>query len=595
MTDAKTMEEIQTKWDLTPLYESTDDPQIKKDVQRTKERYDEFRDKWHGRDDYLEDAEVLKDALEDYEALSEEFNSSKPVHYFRYLKALDSNNQTAESMMNKLSQELTEIGNILLFFSLSLGNIPEQKQQEFLQDKRLEHYHYYLERLFLESKYDLSEDEEKILSMTSLPRYGMWVDGVEKSINKHTVEFEGETIPFAEAMNKIHEIPNKDKRRELHKKCMQELRDVGDFAESEINAVVTNKKITDKLRGFEKPYSATILGYENEEDTVLNLVDTVTDAFDVSHDFYRLKASLLDEDVLTYADRQAPIGEVEKEIKFEESISILREHFGNVDEQYRDILDRMLENGQIDVYPKEGKRGGAFCSGQPHQPTYVLLNHVPSFQAVTTFAHEMGHAIHSERSKEQPVMYEGYTTSVAEVASTLFENVVFDAVFEGLDKEEKKIALHDKINRDISTVFRQIALFNFELELHETIREEGSISQTDIAELHNKHMGAYLGDHFELTEDDGYFSVYWPHIRYFFYSYSYTYGDLISRALYARYDEDSSYVKQIDEFLRAGGSKSPYDIFNDIGIDTQKPDIFEEGIQSIKNDIETLETLRQAE
>lgn len=582
---------IQTEWDLSTIYQSPKDPQIEKDVATIKKRYDDFRTKWHGRKDYLEDVELLKEALEDYEALAKEFNSGKPVLYFRYLRALDSSNQKVESMMNRLSQELTEIGNKLLFFHLSLGTISEEDQEKFLADERLAHFHYYLKRTFIESRYNLSEAEERILNLTSLPRYSMWVNGVEKSINKHTVGFEGKEIPVSKALNKIHEITDIKRRHRLHNKSMSTLKQVGDFAESELNAVVTNKKITDQLRGYKKPYSATILGYENEEETVLNLRETITSSFDIAHSFYEIKADLLDQETLTYADRQADIGTVEREIDFEECAKILREHFEKADPKFRTILDSMLENGQVDVYPKEGKTGGAFCSGSPHLPTYVLLNYVPSFQAVTTFAHEMGHAIHTELSKQQSPIYEGYTTSVAEVASTLFERIVFEAVFEKLSDEEKVVALHDRINQDISTVFRQIALFNLEVELHETIREQGSMSQTEMAKLHNKHMKKYLGDRFELTEQDGYFFVTWSHIRYFFYSYSYAYGNLISRALYEKYLQDNAYMNQIKEFLSSGSSKSPYDIFKDIGIDTKEPAVFEKGLETIKKDIKNLESL----
>ncbi len=243
------------------------------------------------------------------------------------------------------------------------------------------------------------------------------------------------------------------------------------------------------------------------------------------------------------------------------------------------------------MYPSVGKRGGAYCWGAYGLPTVVLLNHTNNFNSVMTLAHEMGHAFHTEMSHTQSPIYADYTTSVAETASTLFENFVFDEVFETLSKKEKIIALHDKINGSVSTIFRQIACFNFEKELHEKIRREGYLSKENIASLMNKHMKSYLGPVFEMREDDGYFFVNWSHIRRYFYVYSYAYGALISDALYLEYKKDNNFKEKIEEFLKAGGSKSPEDIFCDIGINIRDPKFFENGLKVIEEDIKRLEKL----
>ncbi len=104
-------------------------------------------------------------------------------------------------------------------------------------------------------------------------------------------------------------------------------------------------------------------------------------------------------------------------------------------------------------------------------------------------------------------------------------------------------------------------------------------------------MKAYLGPQFTMKEDDGYFFVQWPHLRYFFYVYSYAYGEIISKALYSKYKHDKNYMKEIEKFLSAGGSKSPEQIFKDIGIDTGKPEFFVEGLKEIEEDIKKLEAL----
>jgi oligoendopeptidase F len=206
----------------------------------------------------------------------------------------------------------------------------------------------------------------------------------------------------------------------------------------------------------------------------------------------------------------------------------------------------------------------------------------------------MGHSFHTKLSDTQPYIYKDYTIATAEVASTLFENFVFDEMFSKMSKKEKIVALHNKINDSITTIFRQIACFNFEKELHETVREKGGMSKEEIAVLLNKHMQAYLGPVFKLEKDDGYSFVSWMHLRRFFYVYSYAFGALISDALYLMYKKDKNFEIKIREFMSAGGSASPEDIFGSIGIDIRNPKFFELGLKKIEKDIEELERLTES-
>ena len=345
------------------------------------------------------------------------------------------------------------------------------------------------------------------------------------------------------------------------------------------------------MRRYDNPYQATIKNYENEEKVIENLIKVVTDNFKISHRFYKLKAKLIRENKLTYADRAASVGSINKSFSFEETTQIISKAFKNVDEKYFNIFDKYLKNGQIDVYPKKNKKGGAYCWGVYGLPTFVLLNHTNNYNSVLTLGHEMGHAIHTEMSHSQPGIYADYTMSVAETASTLFENFVFEEIFEKLSEREKIVALHNKINDAIATVFRQIACFNFEKELHETIRKEGYCSKEKIAKIMNKHMKSYLGPVVDLTEEDGYFFANWSHLRRFFYVYSYAFGHIISDALYFEYKKDKNFKNKIEQFLKAGGSKSPEDIFADIGINIRDPEFFENGLKAIEEDIKRLEKL----
>ncbi len=581
---------MKTEWNLGLLYKSGTDPKIEKDTVAYERLCVAFEKKYKDKTDYVSNEKKLLAALTDYEKLYELISSQKPASYFYYLKSIDASNQEAEAKLNQLTQRLSQAQNRIIFFEIALGKIDKKRQPQFLKSKILAHFRYYLATTFKTAKYNLTEPEEKILNLKSLPSYTLWVQGQQKLLSLQTVQFQGKPVPLPEAMNKLSELPTND-RRKLNDAISTILKNISYFAESEINAVFINKKIGDELRGFKEPYSATIIGYQNDEKSIINFVDTVTKHFKVSQKFYEVKKKLLKLDHLEYADRAADIGKINIKLTFDKSVDLFRSALKKLNPLFETIFNSYLEKGQIDVYPRMGKKGGAFCSSSVGLPTYVLLNHTDNLDSYKTLAHEMGHAIHAEFSKSQPPLYEGHTISVAEVASTLFENFAFDEVFPLLSKEEKVIALHDRVNDSIATVFRQIACFNFELEMHQTIRSSGSISKEQISELHNKHMKAYLGPEFTMKDTDGYFFVQWPHLRYFFYVYSYAYGELISKALYRKYKKDPTYITEIEKFLSAGGSKSPEQIFKDIGIDTSKPQFFIEGLKAIEADIENLESL----
>lgn len=585
----KTEKKVQTDWNLGHLYKSPNDPQVDKDINDAEKAYANFAKKYSKNTKYLTSDDALKKALKDYETLSE-LPASKSAFYLHLAGDLNSFDEKIKSKANLVSQRLQKIGNTVMFFDINLAKVSPKQQAVFLKSKKLQKYKYFLTKIFENSKFLLTEAEEKILSLKSLTSSHMWMKAVGSIKSKQTVKHKGKNIPLPEAESLIRQLPLQKDRVELQNKVMQVYYSISEIAEAELNAIVTDKKINDELRGFKEAYDSTILSYDNDEKTVLSLIKTVTENFKISQKFYKLKTKMLKVDKLYYADRGVSVGNTKTKYNYRDSYKMLLELFTKVDPKFGEILKTFVENGQIDAFPKVGKKGGAYCSHHHNSPTYVLLNHTDSMDSLSTFAHEMGHAIHSEFTKSQPSFYQDYSMSTAEVASTLFEYFLFYDLFEKMSDEEKIIALHDKIQDDISTVFRQIACFNFELEMHNTIRKNGNMSKEELASTMNKHMKSYMGD-INFGEKDGYFFVGWPHLRYFFYVYSYAFGQLTSKVLYQKYKEDKNYVEKIKQFLSTGSSMSPEDTFKAIGLDLRNPEFWKNGMKEIENDIKLLEKL----
>ena len=580
---------IKTAWNLKLLYKSDDDPQIEKDLMKIERTCLDFERKYRDQP-FTASPEALAKVLREIEELDRVVDGQKPWWYFTLKTHLNSEDTRSAAKATKYAQRITQASNRIKFFGLAVAKIPTEDQKKFLTHPALEPYIYDLTKIFNNAKFLLSEGEEQLNDLLSQTSYTMWVDTQERLLNQQTIKHKGVNIPIVKALGQLADLPKKE-REEVYLKISLALKSISYLSEGELNAVYNYKKLLDERRGFEKPYSATILSYENDERSIENFVSLISKHFKIAHRFYALHAKLLGQKKLTLADRNVNIGKIKTKFDFPTSVSILRSIFGQVDKEYLTLFDKFLANGQIDTYPKKGKRGGAYCWGMLELPTFLLLNHVNDVRSLETLAHEFGHAIHTELSKQQPPRYQGYSTATAEVASTFFEQLVSTEIESYLPAKEKITLLHNKIMGDISTIFRQIACFNFELELHERIRKAGQVAKEEIASLMLKHLKSYLGPAVTLSPNDGYFFVYWSHIRKFFYVYTYAYGQIISRALYEKWQKNPKYATEIKKFLSAGGSMSPEAIFKSIGIDTSRASFFETGLRGIERDIERLQKL----
>jgi oligoendopeptidase F len=581
---------LETTWNLAKhFYTSENDAQIEKDITATEAGYQKFAKKYRTKN-FCKNDKALVAALADYVAL-ENLPASKVVYYFAYRHTLNAHDTVAEQKLNLLTDRFTKVENQVVFFVLTIGKISKKQQQEFLKSSILQPYRYLLERIFLEAKHTLTEAEEKIMNLKSTPARSLWVAGTEKILNRHTIQYKGKTIPLQQAIEMVSAVPASE-RPKLWNVVTSELKGLSDIAENELNAIVIDKKINDELRGYTTAYQAKVQANENELAGVEALVTTIADkGFALSRKFYSLKAKLHGVDSLPYASRYDSIG-TETKIPFSDAVEICRDVFYHTKHEYGAFFDNMLQHGHIDVYPKPGRSGGAFMSTDTATPIFVFLNQVDNFKSLETLAHEMGHAIHSYKSKQnQPTWYQGYSLTTAETASTLFENLVFEAVFAQSSDATKITLLHDRLTRDIATIQRQIAFFLFEKEMHELIRTQGAATKEELAAIMTKQLRAHLGKGVNVTDDDGYSFVYVSHFRSMFYVYTYAYGLLMSNLMHSHYKADAGYIDKIDTFLSAGGSATVENIFGSIGINARKLSTFEHGLDKMAEDISTLTKL----
>jgi len=589
----------QITWNFAQLFSGDDDPAMAERRKGVEERSYAFVNKWKNRSDYLEDPATLKEALDEYEAWKRDCGTDGDEGYYFWLRTTqDQNDPDLKAKFNKIEQFSKKIENDIQFFYLRIAKIPKEQQKKFLDYSALVNYRHYLERIFAESKYLLSEPEETILNLKTPTSHSNWVkmtSGFLAKEERAVISEEGgkEVKTFSDILSLMNS--KKKRARDSAARAFNGiLSRYADVAETEINAILSNKKVDDEIRKIPRPDLTRHISDDIDTETVDTLLKAVSARFDISRRYYELKAKLLKVRRLKYHERSVEYGNINKKYGYNESLGLVLKVFGNLDAEFAEILDSFTRNGQFDVYPRKGKVSGAFCvHNLISQPTYILLNHTNKLNDVLTLAHELGHGINNELiRKKQNALNFGTPVSTAEVASTFMEDFVLQDILRKADDELRLSIMMMKLNDEVSTIFRQVACYMFEQELHRLFREKGYLSKEEIGGLFCRHMSAYMGDHVEQSPGSENWWIHWSHIRSFFYVYSYAGGLLISKSLQKSVKEDPRFIEKVKEFLSAGLSESPRNIFARLGVDISYQKFWERGLDEVE--VLLRETAQQA-
>ena len=592
------MNKIKTNWNLSLIIKNPSENEIKKLRHNVEKESYKFINKWKNRSDYLEDPKILKGALDEYNIwIGNWGNNDTQWYYFSLLSSLDQNNSKIKASLNNARDLGLKIQNNIQFFELKIAKVDKKLQKIFLNSQELKSYKHFLEKLFQESKYLLTDSEEKIMNLKSVPAHSNWVQMLQGFLSKEervvlTEDGKNEKKNFSDLYGHL-ESQNKKVRGSAGKALNNIFKTHIDIAENEINSVLHNKKTNDELRGYSRPDQARHLGDDIDSDVVDTVTKTISDRFDISKKYYLLKTKLLKVKKLEYYERNVEYGNITKKYSYNDGINFISEVFSGLDREFADIFDDFINQGRVDVYPKMGKKSGAFCSyNLITQPVYILLNWVNKLDDVRTFAHEMGHGINDEMMrKNQNALNFGTPTSTAEVASTFMEDFVIQELLKNANEELKLALMMSKLNQDVSSIFRQVAFYNFEAELHKNFREKGYLSKEEVGKMYKDHMNSYLGPSIKMSPGSENWWIAVHHFRYFFYVYSYASGLLISKSLQAEVKKDPRFILKVKKFLSAGLSDSPKNIFAKLGINISDKKFWEKGILEVENLLNETEKL----
>lgn len=588
--DSTTSNSILPQWDLTQYYSDLNDPKIQSDLKAAKKLVDNYALKFAGKVSELS-AQELYDAFVEVETIS--IQISKPSYYLHLLYEAGSE---IEGRMEELSkaqsvvdEQTTVISNELTFFDVELAK--RKDLETLVQAPELKNYKHYLQTVFENGKYILSEEVEKVLSLKSLTSSDAWSRLYTDQKAKIEVELE------IYGKKKKYNVPGlmdlmKNSDRKIRATAFEALS--YSFSQTEelvleaYNNIMMDKKIMDGLRGYQNAEQSKLISNQVSQSFVDSLVKTAQDKVNLLQRYYRMKNEILGLTDAKWYDSYAGLtfeGLEEKSYSWEECQKIVVENFTAFHPRFGTIAQEAFDKNWLDAGLRKRKYGGAFMSNfAPGYHPVILCNFKGKLTDISTVAHEMGHLVHSVLTDEaQTLLNTNYTMSMAEIASLCCETVVFEKMYNDIadDLSGKKLKLKlmcEKVEEEFLNIYvGGVGRYTFESKIHAMYRDQGAISKEQIRELWIKeHYQNVFGDVFDYTGCEySWQSV--AHFTYMFYNYVYASGLLTSNTIYNVVKNDESKKSIYLEILAAGGSDSPANLLSKLDLDIESPEFWKIG------------------
>lgn len=543
------------------------------------------------------DGPGLREAMEALAELSELVG--RALNYTHLSFAADTADPKIGALLQSGSERATQINTRLLFFELEWVAIDDARAEELLATEGLDfcRHHLRLERRY--RPHLLSAPEERIISELSITGAGAWgrlFDEVTSAIRVQLPD-EEEPTTLDQALSNLFN-PDRGVRKTTAEAVTVALEPGLRTRAYIFNTLLQEKSIKDRLRSYPHWLATRNLSNEASDESVQALITAVKGRYELPRRWYRTKAKLLGLERLADYDRMAVVAADDTEVSWEEGREIVLDTFGSVSPEMRDVANRFLAESWIDAPPRESKRGGAFsASTVPSVHPYVMLNWTNRRRDVTTLAHELGHGIHQYLARDRGVFHQSTPLTVAETASVFAEELVFGRLLsQTTDPDARLGLLAEAIEGQIATVFRQVAMNQFEDRVHSCRRDEGELSVDRFGELWGESQVELLGDAVEITP--GYRS-WWSYVPHFIgspgYVYAYAYGQLLALSVYRLYVErGEEIVPGYLEMLTAGGSRSPEELGELVGVDLRDPGFWDHGLDLVEEQLGAAEQAAEA-
>ncbi len=307
-----------------------------------------------------------------------------------------------------------------------------------------------------------------------------------------------------------------------------------------------------------------------------NVIKSVNENLKPLHRYMEVRRKMLGLDELKPWDLFVPlIRDIKFEIPYHESLKTIEAALQPLGEEYLSALTKGFKIGWIDVYENRGKRSGAYSWSTHGVHPFILLNYNDTLDDMFTVAHELGHALHSYFThKTQPVVYSGYTTFVAEVASTLNEAILMNYLLKNTeDRRRKFYLLNEYVDQIRGTVYVQTLFADFERQIHKKAEAGEALIASNLNRMSRDLCVHYFGPAFSM---DSHYEINWcriPHFYYNFYVYKYVTGFSAAIAISQKILAGDKPARDAYlNFLTKGSSDYSINLLRDAGVDMSSPE-----------------------
>lgn len=580
------------RWSLKELYTSFDSPEFLDDLKRLDSLIEEFSN-WADANLSTRDNPVEK--MERFIKYSQKVSSlfTKLISFTSLTLSVESTNEIAQKYHDKLAvkgSNLTRPNVQFQSFLKELDNLEELIDTSEL----LKEHKFYLEEIKRQSKYMLSEKEEVLISKLVNTGSSAWSNLQNKITSTLMVEVningEVKSLPLPAARNLAYD---KDSNIRIagYEAELKAYKKIEESSAAALNSIKGEVITLAELRGYKSPLEETLVQSRMDKETLDAMFTAIKEFLPVFRKYYRRKAEILGyKNGLPFYELFAPIGKVNRTFTYDEAMDYIIKNFRTFSDKLADFAKHAYENNWLDVEPREGKRGGAFCSNlHPIGESRIMANFSGSFSNMTTLAHELGHAYHGSCLKDESILNSRYPMPIAETASIFCETIVVNAALNEADDEEAIGILETSISDAGQVIVDIYSRFLFESELFQR-RKNSTLSVNELKEIMINAQKEAYGDGLDENYLHPYMWLNKPH--YYtasrnFYNFPYAFGLLFSKGLYAEYlRRGKEFVEQYDELLRATGKNNIKDVAKMVNIDVTDPEFFRSSLRLIEKDIE---------
>ncbi|MEM9034934.1 MAG: M3 family oligoendopeptidase [Actinomycetota bacterium] len=444
----------------------------------------------------------------------------------------------------------------------------------------------------------MSESEEELAALLSVTGSTAWArlyGDVSSAIRTEVALPDGsETLPIF-AVRGLATDPDTAVRRAAYEAELTAWEANAVPIAAALNAIKGEQQELALRRGWPSILEAQRFGQAVDEATLDALQSAMVASFPDFRRYLRTKSRLLGHDGgLPWSDLFAPVG-TSAEVEWDGAVAAVEEAFGTYSNDLRGLAERAVGERWIDVAPRAGKRGGAFCMSMGDGSSRVLLNWNGSADGVMTLAHELGHAYHNTTLGHRTPMQRATPSSLAETASIFCETLMVEHGLASLDGDERLALLDTDLVGSCQVIVDIHSRFLFESAVFDR-RRRSTLSSEELCGLMADAQDATYGDglHSELRHPWMWAAK--PHYySSVFYNWPYAFGLLFGIGLYASYVEDADRFRAAyDDLLSSTGLAPAGDLADRFGIDVRDERFWSAGLDVVRSRIDDFVSLADA-